>query len=170
MKILKYPLICILIIGLSQSVSARPIDSGNNYFSIESGSQLWQSDTGIYWNIILRDEFSGEDYIYLYGWDDDTMSSIVSQNFYLSLSSKINFNKGIATFNNEIVNITLYFDKDAGQFNMYGSKRDGDYSYVYNGDARIKGTITIDSTVYIIDGTINADHQALIQTMHSITK
>lgn len=174
-KITRYGLFLALamtfILGSSSSVSAKPIDNGHNSIDIKTGSQLWQSDSGIFWNFILIDEFSSDiDYLYVYGWDESSMSLTVSQNFDIHFESNINFKRGIATFTSSIINLTAKFETSTGTFNTYGTRRDGTLNNSFLGYGTITGTIIIEDVSYVIDGTFSDEHQLFIHTNHSITK
>lgn len=165
-------LVMTLIFGSTLPVSAKPIDNGSNNLSMSNlSSQLWQSDSGLFWELIIVDEFSQEiDYLYVRGWDDNTSTLFSNQNFDIPIESNINFKKGIATFTSSVINITIKFQTSTDNLAKYGSRRDGDLSYHFTGYGSITGTVLIDDVTYILDGTFSDDHQLIISSSHSITK
>jgi len=153
------------------TVSARPIDSGRNYFSIIHGTSLWQDDTSNYWDIYFYDYFiESDDYFYVYGFNPNTNAIIISRDFTNPITSSVNFRKGIATYSSVNLNLTVLFDLNNGEYTVTGSRRDGNLTYAYSGPATIKGTIMFDGTTYTVDGTISGDRSVLIKSQHSIEK
>lgn len=165
-------LVMTLIFGSTLPVSAKPINNGSSSLSmLNLGSQLWQSDSGIFWDLIIRDEFSQEiDYFYVRGWDESTSTLVAYNNFDIPIDSSINFKRGVATFTSSVINITAKFDANADNLSTSGSRRDGDLNYHFTGYGSITGTIIIDDVTYVLDGTFSDDHQLVVDTTHNIEK
>jgi len=174
-KTSRYGLVLIMVLAFvftsPIAVSARPIDTGRNYFTINHATSLWQDDTSKYWDFIFYDYFiESDDYFYVYGFNPNTNELIISKDFSNPITSNVNFRKGIATYSSLNLNLTVLFDLNNGEYTVSGSRRDGNLTYVYTGPATIKGTITFDGTTYTVDGTISGDNSVLIKSEHSIEK
>lgn len=153
------------------TVSAKPIDTGRNYFTINHATSLWQDDTSNYWDFYFYDYFiESDDYFNVYGYDPDVNELIISRDFSNPITSTVNFRKGIATYSSLNLNLTILFDLNNGEYTVSGSRREGNLTYAYTGPATIKGTIMFDGMTYTIDGTISGDNSVLIKSEHSIEK
>lgn len=169
---LVFAMIVSFVFGTTLPISAKPIDNGHSSMGINSmGSQMWQSDAGIFWDLIITDEFSQDtDYLYVYGWDESTMTLVSSQNFYIPIESNINFKRGVATFTSSVINITAKFEPTLETLETYGSRRDGNLTNHYMGYGSISGTVIINDVTYVLDGTFSDDHRIVLETSHYITK
>jgi len=174
-KTSKFGLVLIMVITFvftsPIAVSARPIDTGRNYFAINHLTSLWQDDTSNYWDIYFSDYFiEGDDYFYVYGFNPNTNTLLISRDFSNPITSTVNFRKGIATYSSLNLNLTILFDLNNGEYTVSGTRRDGNLTYAYSGPATIKGTITFDGTTYTVDGSVSGDKSVLIKSEHSIEK
>lgn len=175
-KTLKFGLFFVLVLTFilesTTLVSARPIDNGSNSINLHpSDGQLWLSDAGVFWNMYINDDFTLDiNYIYVYGWDNNTSTLIASSNFDIPVDSNINFKKGIATFKSSVVNLTVKFDTTTDNFSTTGSRREGNMRSQYLGYGTITGTVVIDAVTYDLTGTFSDDHPILIEQTHNIVK
>lgn len=174
-KTSKFGLILALVLaftfGSVITISAKPIDTGENYFAIDTNNGQWLSDANTYWAFYMYDGFVEEiDYLYVYGWNENTMTLITSQSFDIPFDSKINFNRGIATFTSSVINITVQFETDDTNFYTYGSRREGYYGSNFYGLGTITGTMLIDGVTYSLDGTFSSNNPVSIRSSHIIEK
>lgn len=171
----KYGLVLAVVLtftfGSIITVSARPIDYGNNYIAISYVNQMWVDNAGNSWDFNFTDHYSEViDQLYLYGFDNSTNTIINGGGIDESLTSKIDFRKGIATFTSSTVNINVYFDTDNGTYEVTGSRKEGNLQYAYRGPGTIEGSFTFNSIVYTIDGTVSGERYLIIKERHNIVK
>jgi hypothetical protein len=153
------------------TVSARPIDSGRYFFTINHATSLWQDDLSNYWDFYFNDYFiEGDDYFSVYGYNPNTSAILISRDFNNPITSNVSFRKGIATYSSLNLNLTVTFDLNNGEYTVSGSRRDGNLTYTYTGPATIKGTFMFDGITYAVDGTINGNNSVLIRVEHSVVK
>lgn len=153
------------------SVSAKPIDYGNNALRFESNGSLWQDNANIAWDISLIDYYTESiDQLSIYGYDMTNNILLTAAGYYETLTTEINFRKGFATFVSPTVDLMITFDTDSGTFEASGTRKDGDLRYTYTGPGTINGSITIDSVVYVVEGTVSGDFALHLELNHDIVK
>jgi hypothetical protein len=158
-------------LGAISTVEARPIDYGCSHFQLARyDDPIWKDSNGIFWDFYLYDYYQDVDESYFYGFNDNTDELVVADSYYDTITSSINFKKGIATFKNAEIDLTVTFVKSNGTYDVTGSRKAGDLTYTYVGPAYIKGAITIDSITYPIEGEISGNYYVNICESHSIVK
>ena len=164
-------LVMTLIFGSTSAVSAKPIDTGQNYFMLNYGDQMWQADSGVFWFFYMTDFYDDtNDHLHIYGYDPNADIIIVNQDMPCTFTSKINFRKKIATFACSAINITVTFDKNSGLYETSGSRKEVNLYYAYSGPGTIEGNIIIDSVYYSINGSVSGDKNITVRESHTITK
>lgn len=173
--LLMFVIAMICTLGTTTSVEARPVDTGYNQFQLmDAISPMWIDADGILWEFYITDSFpaDGEDFASIYAFDTNTTSILSTQSnpYYDAYTSSIDFRKGIATFKSSRIDLTVTFAKAEGTYTISGSRKNGNISYTYTGPAYIKGSITIGSTTYPIEGDVNGNNSITLIESHSIVK
>lgn len=162
----------LFMIALATHVSAKPIDNGHNYFDLQNTGTVWQDDAGIFWYIFLNDYYSDDslDSVYIYGYDSSSETGLSSQEYFEPINTSFNFRKGVAEIQNSVIDIVVSFNTADGAYLKEGTRRDGNLVYNYQGPATIKGTITLSSGTYTIDGIVRDGCYVTIQESHDVIK
>lgn len=140
-----------LVIGSTSTVYAKPQNQG--YKQMYCNNQIVDND-GHIWSIYTYDY---NDYSYMGATTEIYCASLGSRFIDEDFRPSINWNKGvagIATFKNSMINLTVA-GTDSTFFNKYYTSRFNNQSCYENGPATVKGTITFDGIIHVVDCNVS---------------
>jgi hypothetical protein len=141
-------IVLILLLATVSPVMAKPVNIGQGILSAYSVID----EAGNDWIIYLVDNYdpNANDRITL----QSTSANVDIVTEVTQFDSRVNMSRGVGIFKNAYVDLTASTSSsDPNYYTTIGSKKTKDFDVYYVGPGSIKGTITIDTTVYTIDWT-----------------
>jgi hypothetical protein len=168
-----FGLALIFLLTMIVPAMAKPVDSG----MFEFGTDQWIVDTsGNHWVIDCRDWADPNylDYIYLDcytpNWGTELVNIDSSLNASYEYNSSVNMRRGTAKLVNPYVNLTVTASGNKSYYSSGGSHKEGSWWTAYgDGPGSLKGTITVNSTVYTFNYASTSDF-LFLSDFHYITK